>query len=498
MVLLRTLLLVVVAWSAAATAADLAASVSAAADRHPGLAGVLLLDTGAEALEQREALVAAAKLSIDAQYYIWNSDASGRYLAGQLLAAARRGVRVRVVLDDINSGGRDAVFAALAAEPNVEIRIYNPNRVRQGAWRVAGLLRDFDRVNRRMHNKSFTVDGAVTIVGGRNIGDEYFDLDPEMNFRDRELLAVGPVVADARVSFDAFWTSPLTRPVEKLAAGEEIPDRAGIDAAIRAASTEMKALGHRPLRDAELHFVREALPHLDWASARLLFDPPPTRAEIEGADRASRVALALESLLASGKREVLVESAYFIPGDASLQQARVLREQGVTIRALTNSLASNDLVTNHSGYAKRRIPILKAGIELHELRPDAPACVKLVRTSIACRSGPAFSLHSKSAVVDRRTVYVGSFNLNLRSAYLNSETAMIVESPALATRIAESIDELMLPVNSWRVERSGKGALRWVSQSAGRETVDVHEPMSSAWRRFQSRLYRLVPMEKYL
>lgn len=473
----------------------LAREAAALAALHPGQSGVLLLDTGIEALRQRDALIEAAARTIDAQYYIWNSDASGRYLAARLLAAAERGVRVRIILDDINAAGRDEAIARLAAHPNVQVRIYNPTAARQGFLRLVGFISDFSRLNRRMHNKSFTADGAVTIVGGRNVGDEYFDLDPEMNFRDRELLAAGPVVSDVGAGFEAFWNSTWTRPVESLAAADGELD---ILEVLTAAVGEVTALGYRVPDDLPGEVVARTLPSLLWAPARLVFDAPPTADEIEASDAAQPVAQELRRVVAGARREILVESAYFILGDESLEQVARLRAAGVRLRALTNSLASNDLVTNHSGYARRRSAMLAAGMELFELRPDAAACQRLVTVSRACAHGPAFSLHSKTMVLDRSVVYVGSFNFNLRSTYLNSETALIVESPELAERVAASMEDLLRPDSSWQVLRRKNGGLEWVTQVDGKDVRETREPMTSFGRRFNSGFYRLFPLEKYL
>ena len=488
--------------SSMAIAADtrLGAATAAIAELHPGTSGVLLLDTGAEALTARDALIADAELTIDAQYYIWNVDAAGRYLAARLLAAADRGVRVRVLLDDINVTGRDAMLADLAVHKNVEIRIYNPTTARSGALRLLGFVSDFSRLNRRMHNKSFTVDGVVTVIGGRNIGNEYFDLDPGRNFRDRELLVAGPVVKDVSMGFEAFWQSAWTKPATALST----PGRSGFSreptsqALLESATSEVAALGYTPPPEPEALILTRTLPALRWAPVRLAVDPPPTAEQVADSDRQQPVALALRQLAASAREEILVESAYFILGDDSLADAARLHAAGVRLKALTNSLASSDLVTNHSGYARRRSAMLDAGIELHELRPDAAACQKLVRMSRACEGAAGFSLHSKSLVVDRRVVYVGSFNVNLRSTYLNSEIALIVESPELAAQVAESINELQRPDSSWQVVRADDGGLEWRTERNGALVRERHEPMTSAWRRFQSRLFRLFPLEKYL
>jgi putative cardiolipin synthase len=475
------------------------ARVAMAAAAGAGDSGVGLLDTGADALGARDALISAARDRIDAQYYIWNADASGRYLAARLLAAAGRGVRVRVLLDDVNLALDDPVLAALAAHPNVAVRVYNPLPGRRGVARVLSFLGDFGRLNRRMHNKSFTVDGVVTVIGGRNVGDEYFDLDPDVNFRDRELVAVGPVVARVDAAFEAFWRSPFaTRAIDLPGAAP--PPAARDPAALVAATLPAVTAAGYAAPAAPLDWVSaRVLADLVFAPVRLVWDPPPDPATAADATQPQPVATAVRELVSATRRELLVESAYFILGDESLAMAAALAGRGVRLRALTNSLASNDLVTNHSGYARRRPAMLRAGIELHELRPDAAACLRLVTVSPACTVAPAFSLHSKSLVMDRRVVYVGSFNLNLRSAYLNSETALIVESPELAGRVAASIEELLAPASSWAVRLAGDGAVEWRGQVAdGGAIVTRREPATGAWRRLQSRVYRLFPLEKYL
>jgi putative cardiolipin synthase len=463
---------------------------------------VLLVDTGRAALDERDALIDAAVHTIDAQYYIWNSDASGRYLAARLLAAAERGVRVRILLDDINIAGRDAALATLAAHPRVEIRVYNPTAVRSGVGRLLGFVSEFSRLNRRMHNKSFTVDHAVTIVGGRNIGNEYFDLDPASNFRDRDILAAGPVVAEVAAGFDAFWTSRWTQLASTLAIDAPLgPEQ--LKAArgrLDGAADELRALGHAlPAARADPGIYAAGLPdRLLWVPVRLVFDLPPDQDGMADSSQPQAVAMALRALATAAQREILIESAYLILDEQTFVEAGTLTARGVRIRALTNSLASNDLVTNHSGYARHRREMLDSGMEVFELRPDARACQRLVVTAGGCADKREFALHSKSLVVDRRTVYVGSFNINLRSTYLNSETALIIDSPLLAERIAASIEELMAPDSSWQVLRRSSGGIEWRTETAAGPVIENHEPKTGLWRRFQSRFYRLFPLEKYL
>ncbi|MET0656664.1 MAG: phospholipase D family protein [Steroidobacteraceae bacterium] len=474
------------------------AAADAAAVRA-GHSGFLVLDSGKDALLERLALIESAERSIDLQYYIWNSDSTGRYMAARVYAAAERGVRVRILLDDMNTSGRDAVLAFLDSHPAIEVRIYNPIAARSGAGRLLGIARDFSRVNRRMHTKSLTADGAGTIVGGRNIGDEYFDVSAELNFSDRDLLSVGPVVAQVEEGFDTFWNSPWAYPIASLTQAtltskEAEARRTG---AVQAGE-ELAKRGYHPvdaLLPAQAHFS-SLLPRLVWAPARLVHDVPPVDGDVSDTSAVQPVAQALAEIAGSAQHEVLIESAYFILGDPALERFAQLKAHGVRLRALTNSLASNDLATNHSGYARRREQMLEAGIELHELRPDAASCQTIVANG--CADGAAFGLHAKSAVFDRRIVYVGSFNVNLRSAYLNTETVLIIESPVLAEQIAQSIEVNMRAENSWRVELDEKEHLRWITARDGVEEVSTHEPATGLWRRFQVGFYKLFPVEKYL
>lgn len=474
----------------------LGALAEAAAEPHAGLSGFIVLDTGREAFLQRARLVEAAERSVDAQYYIWNSDRSGRYLACRLYAAAERGVRVRLILDDINILGRDAVIATLDRHPNIQIRIFNPSPDRGGPGKWLAFASEFQRLNRRMHNKSFIADGAFGVVGGRNIGDEYFDLHPEANYRDRDVLAVGPIVDSISADFDAYWNTELSYPIALLAPAAAGGDDAGASIRQQCEAAEdaiTPARGPAPTAKEALALVGQSLPGLHWAEAELVSDPPATGRE-QSSDEPKRTALALQQLVDDTTTEILVESAYFILGDAQLARLAELRGNGVRVAALTNSLVTNDLTTNHSGYARRRKGMLAAGLELHELRPDAEACVVWIQGRDDC--GPAFvRLHSKSAVFDRRIVYIGSFNINLRSIYLNSETVLLIKSPELAQQVAEAIELAMLPANSWRVSRQADGPVTWSGPEGERWT---REPQAGFWHRARSSVLRLVPMEKYL
>jgi putative cardiolipin synthase len=471
-------------------------ALSAAYAAHPGRSGFEILDTGRQALQARLALIEAAQRSLDLQYYIWNSDASGSYMARRVLLAADRGVRVRLLLDDVNVGGRDPILAALDVHPLIEVRIFNPNAGRDGPGKTLSLLGDLQRLNRRMHNKTFVADGAAGIVGGRNIGDEYFDLHAESNFRDRDLLAVGPIVREISANFDVYWNSPLAYPVSALQGERLEPEGIG-PALVRARERagDATALREAPPGNAPAGLARigELLPLLIWAEAELVYDPPMPEDAAGNAPKAT--ARALGAVVQAARREVLVESAYLILGEPQLDNVRALTARGVAVRALTNSLATNDLTANHAGYARTRRRMLESGMELFEFRPDATSCRDLVGDAGRCGAGKAFALHAKSVVIDREVLYVGSFNVNLRSVYFNSETVLIVRSPELAAQVAGAVEVDMRPGNSWRVLLDGDGRLAWDPGEGN--AVLRHEPDTSWWRRFKVKVIGLLPLEKY-
>jgi phosphatidylserine/phosphatidylglycerophosphate/cardiolipin synthase-like enzyme len=353
-----------------------------------------------------------------------------------------------------------------------------------------------------MHNKSFTVDGRVTILGGRNIGDEYFDADTELNFRDRDVAVFGPVATQTAAMFDNFWNSPLARPAAELAGEPALPDPAETARQIDESTGRMNYLhGPLPVGSADgIAWVRAALPRMVAAPARLVYDPPPALDALGETDRLQPSSVALRDLAREAREEVLIESAYLVVDATMLDQARAYRARGVRIRALTNSLASNDVTANHAAYARSRESILEAGVDLYEFRPDAQSCRRLIENHAPCAIPQIFGLHAKTFVLDRRLVYVGSLNMNLRSHYLNSESGLIIESTELAERIAADIEENMQPGNSWQSRLDASGRLRWHEQWGGASAGAVydHEPRTPWSRRVQSGVIASLPLEKYL
>ncbi|MDD9195703.1 phospholipase D family protein [Aliivibrio sp. S3MY1] len=455
---------------------------------------VLLQGSGWDALAQRLALIETAEHSVDIQYYIWNSDASGHYLASRLLAAADRGVRVRVLLDDINLNEREDLLVALNAHPHVEIRVFNPIPTRRGVTKWVNFLGDFSRLNRRMHNKSFTVDGVFSVVGGRNIGDEYFDLSNEINFRDRDVFVRGSVVRDIQTSFIEYWDSRWSYPVDLLAKEtsqeallQKQPVLDEIDAPI------YKNYPALPEGNETAHqYLDDLMDKMTWVNAEFVFDRP-VPLDKDNTDEPKETAKALAKLASESDKEILLESAYLIFDDNQLKGWQVLINSGVEIKALTNSMASNDLTTNHSGYAGRRKGMLEHGIQLYELKPEAGLCEESTRDISKCAPILPYGLHAKSAVFDDRIASIGSFNFNLRSTYLNTESILIIENQKIAQQLTQDIEHAMDEENSWHLKLQ-EGDVRWYSGDKSWED----EPETGRWERFQSGFLQLLPIEKYL
>ncbi|MBL1417763.1 MAG: phospholipase D family protein [Moritella sp.] len=476
-----------------------ASSLSALIDSHrpqqtrpeqeqAGMSAVLLLDSGWNALAQRLALIETAEHSIDIQYYIWNSDASGSYLASRLIAAAERGVKVRVMLDDINLNEREDLLATLDRHPQIEIRIFNPIPTR-GLTKWLNFMGDFSRLNRRMHNKSFTVDGALSIVGGRNIGDEYFDLSDDINFRDRDVLVSGPVVDDIQTSFGQYWNSRWSYPVNLLT------DQPSVELTMLDA-VQVPHYKHYPAlptgNETAKRLLKDSMQQSSWVQARFVFDRP-VPIDASDTNKPKLTATTLGELATQAEQEILLESAYLIFDDRQLAALQTLTDKGLQVKALTNSQASNDLIANHSGYAARREDMLDSGMQLFELKPDTNLCEASTKDVSKCAPIAAYGLHAKSAVFDRRVAVIGSFNFNLRSTYLNTESILIIENQAVAISLANDIEQAMHEDNSWRLDLDD-GELRWHS---GTESWGS-DPETSQWERFKSGFLQLLPIEKYL
>ena len=463
---------------------------SGASAKHPGESGFALVRYGRPAFTLRVAMTELAEKTLDVQYYIWEPDATGRILAERLARAADRGVKVRLLLDDINLKGRDAAVASLDAHPNIEIRLFNPfaNRGVPGL----GFLTDFDRVNHRMHNKLMVADNAVAIVGGRNIGNHYFNVAEDANFRDLDIAAGGPVVREISSVFDRFWNGEWSVPIGVLM------DRPYTEQDLRTALEAVReqiAVDDYPYQlDQDVATLESELTNLFddliWAPGAILWDDP---ASIQREGVTSDMMEGLARRLGRVETELLIESAYFVPRDPGVEVLKGLVDRGARVRILTNSLASNDVLAAHAGYAKRREKVVAAGVELHELRPYPGPVSK----DVVAGSSKA-ALHTKAVVFDRKDVFIGSLNLDPRSLDINTEAGLYVESPELAAQVIAYMDEGVATENSYRVLLDEEGDLVWVTEDNGREIRYDKDPDSSLGQRFTAGFIRLLPVEGQL
>jgi putative cardiolipin synthase len=451
--------------------------------------GFRLLDWNGDALRWRLALIDGATRSLDLQYYLWYGDASGSLLSEAVLRAADRGVRVRVLVDDLmSSGEEDLVSAAANAHPNVELRLFNPWRRRSGGPLSRGLefLARMDRLNSRMHNKLTVADNRVAICGGRNLGDHYFGLDHRYSFHDLDVLAVGPAARKLSEAFDVYWNAAPVAAAGTLAEGssEQLEQLREENREWLEEAHELSGLPRGPQDWSE---PLRALPaKLHAGTARPVYDLPGSDTIADGSSRAG-----ILQAIDGAREEILVENAYWIPNESSIAYLYELEERGVRVRFLTNSLASHDVPAVNGGYKKWRKPVLEAGVELYELRHDA--AVKARQDTPPVES-EFLGLHAKTFVVDRKVAYVGSHNFDPRSHEINTELGLLVESPGLARALAQRIEADMQSDNSWRVELDEDGKLFW---KAGDLRVE-RQPARGGWQRFQDAIFGILPIENQL
>lgn len=460
---------------------------------NPALSGVWPLAEGRDAFAARLLLARAADRTLDVQYYIWRRDLSGMLLFASLVDAAERGVRVRLLLDDMNTFGLDPVLAALDSHPNVEVRIFNPFHSRRFRW--LGLVTDFRRLNRRMHNKSFTADGEVTIIGGRNVGDEYFAARQDVEFVDLDVMAVGPVAAEVARDFERYWRSEPAWPIGRLAAAAPAGACRALVEAADAIERDPAAVAYVSAIRA-LPFVRDLVDgglDMEWAPVRMLSDDP-----LKALDRVKRRQLLSERLreiLGEPARDLALVSSYFVPTAQGVATFGRWAQSGVRVRVLTNSLEATDVAAAHAGFARRRKALLRAGVRLFEAKRLVPRL--RTRGKRSPKSSSATSLHAKTFAVDGERVFIGSFNFDPRSDRLNTELGFIIESPTLAGAVGEAFDE-RLPAEAYEVVLNGRGRLRWLERRDGRLIRHRGEPGAPLWRRALVTVLSWLPIEGLL
>ena len=460
---------------------------------HPaGQSGFLLQPDGIQALAARFRLASQAEKTLDAQYYLITDDMVGLVFIGALLEAADRGVRVRLLLDDIQTKGYDAGIAALDSHPNFEVRIFNPWSARSVRALNAG---SFSRLNRRMHNKSFTVDNQITIIGGRNIADEYFAANKTVNFGDVDVLGIGPVVQDVSRMFDTYWNSRYAAPAATFA---KMPDDPAValeqlrekisDVIAKAKKTEYGAA----VKEDIVGFSKTDASALTWASYDLAYDSPD-KASKKTAKDAEKITTKLAAVVEQATEEMIVISPYFVPRKSGEEYFQKLIDRGLKITVLTNSLAANNHGIVHSGYMGSRKALLKMGVEIWEVRVTA----KLAGVDRGGSGASLSTLHTKAFTVDRQHLFVGSFNWDPRSVDINTELGVIINSEQVAGPTVDKIRKRIHLV-AYRVILNDDGKLRWIDESGDEPVILDKEPDTSWWRRTKAQMGRILPIRGQL
>ncbi len=454
--------------------------------------GLVLLANNLDAFAVRAQAARSAGRSLDLMYYIWNTDLTGRLLAREILAAADRGVRVRVLLDDISTRGRDAVYLAFDRHPNITIRLFNPSRSRTSALRRGAemALRAFS-MNRRMHHKAWIADGRLAVVGGRNVGDEYFDAAEASNFRDLDLLVFGEAVRQTETVFDDYWNSAVALPIHALTDKKEatvaqLRTRLEEQAASEAARPYLKSVADRMGRVKAV----ASLDVIHWVEQVKIISDPPEKAL--GAGQEDWVMVHLAPVIASARESLELTSPYFVPGPGGTEWLTGMAAAGVDVAVLTNSLAATDVAAVHGGYARYRAPLLAGGVRLFELQPYAKA------SEMSLFGSSAASLHTKAFAVDGRIGFIGSLNFDPRSVSLNTEMGILFEAPALVAQMNALFREETAPTMSYRLSLSPENRLRWDGERDGQRTTHTRDPGASPGRRLLAWIVGLLPIESQL
>ena len=480
-----------------------------AAREHGGNSAFRLLSVGVDGFLARAQMINTAERTLDLEYFIFRQDETGQLLTDALLRAADRGVRVRVLIDDGNTLTGDEQIAALSAHPRIEIRIFNPFTYRGHTelFRAIEFTFNAQRLDYRMHNKLLAVDNAIALVGGRNIGDQYFQVDPESQFGDDDVFVAGPIVEDLSRTFDDFWNSDLAIPVAGLGNGKHSDEALqayrktlvehrkqlkadGTDYASRVASGE-------PLAG----MLSGRLP-LVWARAQVVYDSPDKRRVEKGEMVGELMHRTVADAAAAARSELLIVTPFLIPGNDGMRLFKDLRKRGVRVRILTNSLESTPELVAQSGYMRCRVPLLEDGVELYEVRSLLGNARGSGESSAATLSGN-YALHAKLFVFDRQKLYIGSMNFDQRSHHLNTEVGLIIDSPELARQTAARFESIVVPANSYALVLRGEPTggppkLIWSTREDGSDVEYDSEPARSTWQRMKVEFLSLLPLDEEL
>ena len=459
-------------------------AIAAGAAANLELSGIYTLGDSRNAFASRILLAESAEKSLDIQYYIWRKDITGTLLLKALLDAANRGVRVRLLLDDMNDNALEPLLLALHSHNNAQVRLFNPFTYRR--LRIIDYITSFPRVNRRMHNKSFTVDNTVTIVGGRNIGDEYFGASDDLMFTDVDVLAIGPIVAKVSTDFDRYWASESAYPLNEVVIKAAADSQLLIDAAEQVKTSAKAANFFEALQNnTSINALMQQDLSIIWAPTYLISDDPAKG--VAKSEPEASVSARLSKVIGMADSRLTIVSAYFVPTKAGAEALVNLANSGVAITVLTNSLEATDVAAVHAGYARYRKQLIKAGVQLFEMRAGEQ------NTNMAMFGSSAASLHAKTFAIDGKRVFIGSFNFDPRSANLNTELGFVIESTDLATKMEASF--ATAPEHAYRVKLTEQNDLYWLEQVEGKEVRYDSEPNTAWWKRLGVKILALFPIE---
>lgn len=475
--------------------AGLASVPEAHAGKEPS--GIRELPSPLEAFGARVALARGAERSLDVQYYIWHQDVTGTLLLQELWNAAGRGVRVRLLLDDNGIAGLDPMLATLNSHANIEVRLFNPFAGRR--FKTLGYLTDFGRLNHRMHNKSFTADASATIVGGRNVGDEYFGATDGMAFADLDVLALGKAARDVTTAFDGYWNSESAYPAEFLL---EAPGQESVPTMLETFRTTEALPKSQRYIDSVTTALREDVEgkwynELKWVPAVLVCDDP-IKTKAKGRVSESALMFTQLSQVMGGARDSMdLVSPYFVPGSKGTRTMSDVARTGLDMRIVTNSLMSSDAMIVHAGYSKRRKDLLQAGIKIYETKPDPvqPKKKEKRKKQMVFSGSSSSSLHAKTFAVDRKRIFVGSFNLDQRSLNLNTEMGLVIDSDVLASALSDTLDRTLADsAYEVRIQKDGSG-LEWLEVTEQGEVVHRNEPRAGLLKRIGVNILSWLPID---
>ena len=452
--------------------------------------GFYSLSKGKDAFGARLVLMNEAEKSIDAQYFLMKPDNAGLVFTDKLMEAANRGVRVRLLLDDVFTTVNDSYFSYMNAHPNIEVRIFNPISRKGLYW--LNYVGHFSLANRRMHNKSFIIDNQVAIVGGRNIAVEYFQLETTGEFIDFDMLTAGPIVKDLSDSFDIYWNNKLAVPMQALS---DKPDQKQPEQYEEIVRQLMEEAGNSIYADAiNTELMRQfSADELDpyMAKARVIVDDPG-KLTAEISEEHQILATELAKVLNDATQEIIIFTPYFIPGKSGIDSVRRLRDKGVRVVVVTNSLASNNHTAVHSAYSSYRKDLLEAGVELWEARANA---AEITVESHGTTLKNPLTLHTKGVLIDRKQVFVGSLNFDPRSIDINTEMGLLIESQALVSEMVDSV-LINIPKFAYRLQLDDNNRISWHATIDGREVVETQEPLTTGWRRFTAWFLKIMPEQQ--